>query len=101
MNTQINPLDYVPDSLFMMCGHLEKSKYCDICSNKANSKLLNGAVNATEIGLAYCPFGKNDSMNKSIFMDQDSVNYGNTQWGRAPQMDPRPLSRIGLDWRTS
>jgi len=31
----------------------------------------------------------------------NNPNYARTTFGQAPQLDPRPLSRIGLEWRTS
>ena len=49
-------------------------------------------------------------MNQPIFGDQGILNgkliqaqpnWGKTTWGHVPQMDPRPLAKIGLTWRTS
>ena len=98
----MNNLDYVPDSIYMICGHLNRSEYCDICSNEATTTIYPGTVKGSERGTMFCPFGKKDSMNKSIFADQESIKIDQTtKWGRVPQMPPRPLSLIGLDWRTS
>jgi hypothetical protein len=49
-------------------------------------------------------------MNQTIFGDQGFLNYSNiltnnnytrTTFGQAPQLDPRSLAKIGLEWRTS
>ena len=32
---------------------------------------------------------------------QQNNNYRQTTFGHAPQLDPRPLAKIGLEWRTS
>ena len=44
-------------------------------------------------------------MNKSIYNDQAFLSNLNnlpaTTWGRVPQLEPRPLAKIGLEWRTS
>jgi hypothetical protein len=45
-------------------------------------------------------------MNTPIYGDQaflvklNPQNFQNTTWGRAPQLSPRPLAKIGLEWRT-
>lgn len=95
--------NYTPDSIYMVCGHMNNSNSCEICSNSTTSNLFPGInIEGTRRGFAYCPFGKKDSMNQSIFVDQQSINNNtSTKWGRVPQLPPRSLSLIGLDWRTS
>ena len=100
---------YIPDSVYTICG--EETQQCDsICSNNVWSPVVNDYVHDPYNGKVFCPFGKGESMNQSIISDQSYVNsfnlnninnYAKTTWGRAPQMDPRALSKIGLTWRTS
>ena len=93
---------YFPDSVYTICG--EYTQDCGICSNDVYSNLLNGYVHDSQRGKVFCPFGKKNTMNQSIFADQAYLNSSinlNTTFGRAPQLDPRPLSKIGLEWRTS
>ena len=103
MNTK-----YIPDSVFMMCG--EYTGDCTVCSNSVYSPVVNGKVHDPFMGKVFCPFGKVETMNTPINTDQGFINrynintvpnYQKTTWGRAPQMDPRSLSRIGLSWRSS
>ena len=96
--------DYLPDSTYNVCG--EYPVVCDdICSNVISSPVVNGYVHDTLRGKVFCPFGKGNSMNTSIYSDQEYITRLNkkpvTTWGRVPQLDPRPLSKIGLEWRTS
>jgi len=103
--------NYIPDSVYTICG--EQTQDCNICSNNVYSPVVNGFVHDPRNGKVFCPFGKGQSMNQSIVYDQSYINslnvnkinnktnYTQTTWGRAPQMDPRPLSKIGLSWRTS
>ena len=99
---------YLPDAIYSLCG--DSTQSCNICSNNVWSKELNGYVHDTQRGKVFCPFGTNDSMNQMIYQDQWLINSNNkkfkpnyncTTWGRAPQLDPRPLTKIGLSWRTS
>jgi hypothetical protein len=97
--------DYIPDSIYTICG--EKTQDCDICSNKVWSRELNAFVHDTLAGKVFCPFGKGNSLNKPIYGDQAYIyslnpgRFNSTTWGRVPQLDPRPLAKIGLEWRTS
>jgi hypothetical protein len=93
--------DYIPDSVYTICGGSPQD--CNVCSNVVNSAV--GIVHDSQRGKVFCPFGKGDTMNQSIYGDQNYLNtvnnYTPTTWGRAPQIDPRPLAKIGLSWRTS
>ena len=100
--------NYIPDAVYTICG--EYTQNCGKCSNQVYSNVLNTVVHDTQRGKVFCPFGADGSMNKSIFADQAFLNTVNTintngyrtsQWGHAPQLDPRPLARIGLSFRTS
>ena len=100
--------DYLPDSIYTICG--EFTQDCNICSNVVWSPVVNANVHDALRGKDFCPFGKGDSMNKTTYGDQGYLNVGNifnnnnyvnTTWGKAPQLDPRPLAKIGLSWRTS
>ena len=98
---------YIPDSIYTICG--EYTQDCGKCSNQVFSNQLNAVVHDTQRGKVFCPFGAGDSMNKSIYSGQEYLNtvnlmnnqnFENTQWGRVPQLNPRPLAKIGLEWRT-
>lgn len=100
--------DYIPDSVYTICG--EFTQDCSVCSNEQYSRALNTYVHDSKRGKVFCPFGKKGSMNKTIFSDQGFLNniniqqinnYGQTTFGHAPQLNPRPLAKIGLEWRTS
>ena len=100
--------DYLPDSIYTICG--EFTQDCNICSNVVWSPVVNANVHDALRGKVFCPFGKGDSMNKTTYGDQgylnagnifNNNNYVNTTWGKVPQLDPRPLVKIGLSWRTS
>ena len=92
--------NYIPDSVYTICG--EETQDCTICSNNVYSNIVGGEVHDSLSGKVLCPFGKGDTMNTSIFRDQELlVNDFTTTWGRAPQLPPRPLVKIGLSWRTS
>ena len=93
-------MNYIPDSVYTLCG--EDISACDNCSNIIYSPVVHGYVNDTLRGKVYCPFGVGNSMNQSIYSDQNTLNKSEfTTWGRAPQLDPRSLAKIGLSWRTS
>ena len=102
-NKSLPPKNYLPDSVYMVCG--ENTQSCDVCSNELFSPIVNGLVHDTQRAKVFCPFGKADSMNKSIYTDQAFLNNLNnlpaTTWGRVPQLDPRPLAKIGLSFRVS
>ena len=100
--------DYLPDSIYTICGQYTQD--CNVCSNLVWSPVVNGYVHDTLRGKVFCPFGMDSTLNKTTFQDQAYINVGNifnngaftnTTWGKAPQLDPRPLSKIGLSWRTS
>jgi hypothetical protein len=92
---------YIPDSIYGEC--VNDTNACTKCSNLVYSSQLGNYVHDSQRGKVFCPFGSGDSMNQSIFVDQMNIGnqISNTKWGRAPQLYPRPLSKIGLDWRTS
>ncbi len=95
-------MNYIPDSIYTICETCEDCNICKNCSNLQFSPVVGGMVHDSQMGKVFCPFGKNGSMNQSIFSDQKSLpKLPPTTWGRAPQLDPRPLSKIGLKWRTS
>ena len=98
--------NYIPDSVYTICG--EQTQDCNICSNNVYSPVVGGEVHDSLTGKVLCPFGKTDTMNISIYSDQKFLdlsninsndNYYKTTWGRVPQVDPRPLARIGFSWR--
>jgi len=106
--TPFNSKDYIPDSVYMVCG--EQTQDCNVCSNEVYSPVVNGKVHDPLNGKVFCPFGKGDSLNQSVYYDQQSLNgnyirqipnYQTTTWGKVPQLEPRPLAHIGLSWRTS
>jgi hypothetical protein len=91
---------YTPDSIFMKCGATTVTDNCTECYNQITTNLYPGNVYATERAFAYCPFGKGESMNRDIFNEQKTLNISqDTTWGRVPQLSPRPLTRIGLEWK--
>jgi hypothetical protein len=95
-------MNYIPDSVYLVC-----ESNCGICDNRVYSNVVNGFVTDSQRGKVFCPFGMSNSMNSGIFEDQSFINNQQTQtwktstWGHVPQMDPRPLAKIGLTWRTS
>lgn len=97
--------NYIPDSVYTMCGEDTNLAPCEICSNVVWSPVVNGFVHDSQNGKVFCPFGKGNTMNTSIYSDQEFINSMNnrplTTWGRVPQLDPRTLTKIGLEWRTS
>jgi hypothetical protein len=101
-------MNYIPDSVYTVCG--EFTQDCTICQNNVYSNVLGGYTHDSQRGKVFCPFGTLNSMNKPIFGDQIIANIQNNKlipnwststWGHAPQMDPRPLAKIGLSWRNS
>lgn len=100
--------NWIPDSVYTICG--EDTQDCNVCANSLYSPIVNGIVHDSQRGKVFCPFGMGTSMNQPIFGDQGIINtnaiqqnpnWGRTTWGHVPQMDPRPLAKIGLTWRTS
>jgi hypothetical protein len=101
-------MNYVPDSVYTLCG--EFTQDCSICKNEVYSPVVGGYVHDSQRGKVFCPFGTVGSMNQPIFGDQKMLDIQNIRsfpgwatstWGHVPQMDPRPLAKIGLSWRTS
>lgn len=94
---------YLPDSLYSVCG--EETQACGVCKNEVWSPVVNSYVHDTQAGKVFCPFGKGDSMNTPIFQDQAYLNRLNNQpqttWGHVPQLGPRSLVRVGLEFRTN
>jgi len=103
-NKSLPQKDYLPDSIYTVCEANEDSP-CTICSNNLFSPVVNGYVHDIQRAKVFCPFGAGETMNKSIYNDQAFLNNLNnlpaTTWGRVPQLTPRSLSKIGLEWRTS
>ena len=100
--------NYTPDSIYMVCG--ENTELCNVCTNEVYSPVVNGKVHDPYNGKVFCPFGMGDSFNQNTLFDQysintqkinNNVNYQTSTWGKVPQLDPRPLAKIGLEWRTS
>jgi len=108
-NVPLNSSNYIPDFVYSsMCA--EETQQCEnTCSNNIYSPVVGGYVHDPRNGKVFCPFGKGDSMNQSTVFDQSVINssnmlipnYTSTTWGRAPQLEPRQLAKIGLSWRTS
>ena len=100
-NQSVQPRNYLPDSIYTLCG--EDTQDCSVCSNVVQTPI--GLVHDTQNGKVFCPFGKGDSMNTPIYGDQAFLTklngFKNTTWGRVPQLNPRPLAKIGLEFRTS
>ena len=84
--------NYVPDSLYAPLGP-DKLNFC-----KNTIETVYGTVRAPERANGIkCPFGTIDSSSKGIFF-RENINT-ETTWGRVPQLTPRPLNKIGLEWR--
>ena len=96
-------MNYIPDSVYLVCG--EVTQDCGVCDNRVYSNVVNSFVTDSQRGKVFCPFGKGESMNQSIYADQMFLNNLNklptTTWGRVPQLQPRALSKIGLEFRSS
>lgn len=85
---------YIPDSIHARCDNK-----CNICSSNIEySKRLKLEIQQTKRGKVFCPFGKKENIDLDIYFNQIHKNT-DTTWGRVPQLDPRSLSRIGLEWR--
>ena len=103
-NQNVKGKEYLPDSVYSLC---DETSDCTICSNVVYSPVVDGFVRDSQNGKVFCPFGMEDSMNTHVYGDQQYLvrlqpnKYTSTTWGRAPQLDPRPLAKIGLEWRTS
>ena len=99
--------NYIPDSIYTICG--EYTQDCGNCSNQVWSNVVHGEVHDSQRGKVFCPFGVKGTMNIPINGQQGVLNtinlvknnnYANTTWGHVPQLNPRPLAKIGLEWRT-
>ena len=101
-NQSVQPRNYLPDSIYTLCG---EDTNCSVCSNVVWSPVVNALVHDSQNGKVFCPFGKGESMNTPIYGDQAFLTklngFKNTTWGRVPQLNPRPLAKIGLEFRTS
>ena len=85
-------MNYIPDSVYAPFS----VNNLNFCSNKINT--LEGVVTAPERASEIkCPFGTNDSFNKGIFFKETQLPY--STWGRVPQLNPRSLNKIGMEWR--
>ena len=85
-------MNYVPDSAYLVCG----SSTCDTCSNEEFSEIVDDFVNDTLRAKSFCSFGRTGGINKGIF---DAEPDRKSKWGNVPQFNPRPLARIGIEWR--
>jgi len=96
----MNQSKWIPDSLYGVCS---ENGCPSVCSNEVYSPITKSFVHDSQVGKVFCPFGMDNSMNQSIFTDQQVLNTRITQtpWGRAPQLDPRPLTKVGLRWIVS
>jgi len=95
----MNPAPWIPDSIYSSYPEQQ-----DVCKNVAYSPITRSLVHDSLTGKVFCPFGAGNSMNRSIFEDQSVLNQTfaqNTPFGKAPQLDPRPLARIGIRYMTS
>jgi hypothetical protein len=99
--------NYLPDSIYTICG--EYTQDCGNCSNMVWSNVVQGYVHDSQRGKVFCPFGTKGTMNIPINGQQGLINvdnlrnipnFANTTWGRVPQLSPRPLTKIGLEFRT-
>ena len=85
-------MNYIPDSLYAPLSNNQ----LQFCSNSMNTKY--GPVSAVERANGIkCPFGTTDSFEKGIFLKE--LIGSTTPFGRVPQLDPRPLKKIGREWR--
>ena len=101
-NQSIKPLNYLPDSIYSTCNE-NGENMCNVCSNEVQTSI--GLVHAIERAKVFCPFGMGESFNQNIYSDQSYLtrlnNLPETTWGRVPQLTPRSIAKIGLEWRTS
>jgi hypothetical protein len=75
-------MNYLPDSIYNIFEEFD------------NQVIVNGVVIQDSLrGKVVKPFGK--GFDKSIIEDQKSLNKQNNQ---VPQLDPRPLVRVGFSW---
>ena len=75
---------------------------CDVSDNVEYSSELDAYVHGVQRAKVFAQFGKVGTMNQSIFQYQNDLykdENTKTKWGHAPQLNPRPLTRIGLEWR--
>lgn len=62
------------------------------CKDIIKTPILGGAkVSGSERGMVYCPFGINGGNPPSIFAAPTE--------SLVPQMNPRPLNKVGWEWR--
>ena len=85
-------MNYIPDSLYAPLG----TSQLQFCTDSMNTSY--GTVHAPERANGIkCPFGTTDSFEKGIFLKEYITTT--TPFGRVPQLDPRPLNKIGREWR--
>jgi hypothetical protein len=90
---------WIPDSIYSSYPEQQT-----VCKNVAYSPITRSLVHDSQTGKVFCPFGTDNSMNQSIYADQEVLNQRistSTPFGRVPQLDPRPLARIGIRWMTT
>ena len=62
------------------------------CKDTIRTSILGGKkVSGSERGLVYCPFGMNGGNPPDVFAAPTN--------SLVPQMNPRPLNKIGWEWR--
>jgi hypothetical protein len=92
-------MNYTPDSAYTLFINDPEL----ICKNTMNIDGIRAEAPQRE--KIFCPFGIH--LNTSIYKDHNflesylQLNNRNTTWGRVPQLDPRPLSRIGMEFRNN
>ena len=112
INQQTPQKNYLPDSVWSLClqgdSQSQLSNVCQqIAQNQIYSPVVQGMVTDTLRGKTWAPFGMGNSSQRSIQGDQEYLynqrpsDYTTTTWGRAPQLSPRPLARIGQEFRTA
>ena len=95
--------NYKPDSIYVNC--LQTVNDCNnVCNNTIFSYVTESNVFTPERVHRFCAFGNVNTQNLTTFEDQafliqQEPSRFNKKWGRIPQLGPRPLSRIGLEWR--
>lgn len=85
------PTNYDNNFHLNTCGPTTQPNWCNGCKSFIESDVVGGKVSASGRGIVYCPFGVNGETPPSIFSQP-------TQ-SLVPQMDPRPLNKIGWEWR--
>jgi hypothetical protein len=85
-------MNYIPDSLYASLN----PEQLPFCSNQLDTEL--GPVYAPERANGIkCPFGTIESASRGIFFEEPA--FPDTIFGRVPQLTPRSLNKIGMEWR--